>query len=460
MTLKVISPFSQRVVFELPLDSDSALDTKLDRAQEAFQKWRQIPLTARIAQVQQAIDHFDRERDTIARELSLQMGKPICESRNEIDTLLARLHHLISIAEKSLAAEHIPSEAGFIKRIQHEPLGLVFDIAAWNYPLLIAGNVVLPALLAGNSVVLKHSAKTPLCGLAFEAAFSSLEVPNLVTNLVISHDQTSRLLKDPRVNHAVFTGSVPGGRRLYQDAAQQFIDIGLELGGKDPAYIAPDADLAWTVPNIVEGACYNAGQSCCGIERVYVHETLYEEFIQRAEANLKAYILGDPLAEDTTLGPLADRSGLALVEQQVQSAVAGGARLVLGGGRVLETDANFCQPTLVVDVANHMDLMQEESFAPVVAVMKVRDDDEAIAWMNDSRFGLTASVWTDDDTRAERFAAEVNAGTVFQNRCDYCDPALPWTGWGESGKGSSLSHYGFWHLTRRKAVHFRKRGLA
>jgi acyl-CoA reductase-like NAD-dependent aldehyde dehydrogenase len=299
-------------------------------------------------------------------------------------------------------------------------------------------------------VLLKHSGRTPLCGPHFQSAFPH------VTALQLDHEQTAALIQSGQIDHVAFTGSVEGGRQVFRQVASapRFLDTGLELGGKDPAYVAADADLDFTVPNVVEGACYNAGQSCCAIERVYVHERHYDTFLQRAQQELQKLRLGDPLDPATTLGPLASRSAVAFLQGQVQDAVAHGARL-LCGGRPSGAQGQFFLPTLLADCRNEFVVMQDESFGPLLPVMAVHDDEQALAMMNDSRFGLTASVWTKDRARAERFARDLAAGTVFQNRCDYLDPALPWTGVGDSGKGSTLSRWGFLHLTRRKAIHFR-----
>jgi len=298
--------------------------------------------------------------------------------------------------------------------------------------------------------------------LAFGEAFGKLEIADLVTNLTLSHQQTAELIGHPQVDHVSFTGSVEGGQRIYQAVADsRLIDVGLELGGKDPAYVAADADVEFAATNLVDGACYNGGQSCCAIERVYVHQDLYEAFLEKAKELLSAYQLGDPMKESTTMGPLASSSAPAFMQQQVDDAVRRGARLLAGGHLSKDLQfpkdlpGNFYAPTLLADVENSAAVMQQETFGPLLPVRSVRDDEEALERMNDSVFGLTASVWTNDRERAERMSSRLNAGTIFQNRCDFLDPALPWTGWGESGKGSTLSRYGFYHLTRRKSIHFR-----
>lgn len=459
MTLTVVNPYDQSTVAELPFDTKTQITEKLDRATTAFSAWRRLSLDQRAAIVQSGLAKLRDNSEQIVRDVTLQMGKPLKQAQGELATLFDRAETCLELAADALSPDVLPPQPGLVRRIEHVPLGVVFDIAAWNYPLIIPINVIVPALLCGNTVLLKHSAKTPLCGRHLADAFGKLAVPDLVTDVVINHDQTAQLIANRRVHHVSFTGSVAGGRKIARYAAERLIDTGLELGGNDPAYVAADADLDFAVANLVDGACYNAGQSCCGVERVYVHETLYDEFLCKAKAALRDYRIGDPLDEQTTLGPLASRTALDELEQQVRDAVDRGGRLLCGGSRVPDQSGNFFQPTLLADVPQESVVMQEESFGPILPVASVADDAQALALMNDSRFGLTASVWTRDQERAERFAGELNAGTVFQNRCDYLDPALPWTGVGESGKGSTLSQYGFWHLTRRKSINFRTETL-
>ena len=457
MPLEVVNPFDQTVVCHVDYDEGARLEAKVARAHDAFRRWRQVPLEERIAQVKAGLTRFRAAAEGIAHDVSTQMGKPITQSRGEVDTVFERADAMVGVACVALEPDVLPEREGLHCRIEHAPLGVVLNLAAWNYPLIIPVNVVVPALLSGNSVLLKHSAKTPLSGRAFEEAFGGLAVAGLVTSLVLSHDETARLIADPRIAHVAFTGSVEGGAAVYREVAKRFIDAGLELGGKDPAYVAQDADLEFAVANTVDGACYNAGQSCCAVERVYVHRTRLAEYLDRAQAALEAYRLGDPLDDQTTMGPLASRGALEFLEGQVGDARGRGARLLTGGERRPGHAGNFFQPTLLADVPNDASIMQEESFGPVLPVLGVASDEAALAHMQDSRFGLTASVWTADRERAERFARLLDAGTIYQNRCDYLDPGLPWTGVGDSGKGSTLSRYGFYHLTRRKSIHFRTR---
>jgi acyl-CoA reductase-like NAD-dependent aldehyde dehydrogenase len=455
--LKVINPYNQKMVCELPFDRGQPLQKKIAGALQAYEIWRRMLIEERVGQIRRGLEIFRQNSEQIALDITLQMGKPLKQAKKEIETFFDRAETMISIAGETLAPDVLPEKEGFHRRIEHVPLGVVLNIAAWNYPLLIPVNVVIPALLAGNTVLLKHSARTPLCGRHFETAFGRLDPPNLVTDLVLTHEQTLRLLDDPRIHYAAFTGSVPGGAHIYRRAAKRFLDVGLELGGKDPAYVAEDADLDFSVENIVDGACYNAGQSCCAVERVYVHHTLYKAFLSKAKPLLENYRLGDPLDDRTTMGPLASRSALDLLERQVKDGVKRGGRLLSGGKRLEKTDGNFFLPALLADLPNDAEVMQEETFGPIVPVMPVANDDEALACMGDSRYGLTASVWTRSRERAERFAQSLDAGTIYQNRCDYLDPALPWTGMRDSGMGSTLSRYGFYHLTKRKSIHFKKR---
>ncbi len=456
MSLSVVNPFDGTIVDEIPLDSSSEIESKIQFARDAQLQWRKVPLDDRCRIVQAGLEKVRSASDSIARDISRQMGKPLAEAQGELNTFFARAKHAIGDAHSALASEIIESTIEFSRRIEHEPLGVVFNLAAWNYPLLIPVNVIVPALLAGNVVLLKHSARTPLTGRALANAFGNLEYEGLVTDLVLTRDDVARVVADPRVDYVAFTGSVAGGRAIHQAAGKRLLDVGLELGGNDPAYVAADADLEFATANIVEGACYNAGQSCCAIERVYVHRDRYDEFLERALPLIQEYRLGDPFDEMTTMGPLASGAAPQELQAQVDQAVSSGARLMAGGVQPAELAGNFYAPTLLTDVPQETAVMQDESFGPLLPVASVADDEEAIMKMNSSRYGLTASIWTTDLQRAEWAAGRIEAGTVFQNRADYIDPALPWTGWKESGFGSTLSRYGFHQMTRRKAIHLRR----
>jgi len=348
-------------------------------------------------------------------------------------------------------------EAGFERRIVKEPLGVVLDLPAWNYPLLTAVNVVMPAVLAGNAVIVKHSPRSPLCGEHFARAFADAGAPpGLVQALQCEHATTERVIGDPRIDHVVYTGSIFGGHRIVSAASSRFVRVGLELGGNDPAYVAADCDFEKTVDNIVDGAIYNAGQSCCAVERVFVHRSIYRRFVDAAEALVRGYVMGDPIDAKTSLGPIAQPNHPGELEGLVADAVQLGGHLVCGGHRTaVDGRGRFFEATLLADVPPQSAVLQRESFGPLLPLVPVDSDEEALARMNDSTLGLTASVWTKDRERVERLARSLEYGTVFMNRCDHVDPSLPWSGWKSSGRGLSLSALGFDELTRTKALHYR-----
>ena len=447
-SIRLNSPYDGHEVATVPLDEPDTIERKLSAACAAALAWREVPLAERVARVETALAGVAADEEDTAREISLQMGKPLAQARGEVRTFLVRARQSLADAPAALAAEVVEDSAQFYRATVHEPKGVVLIIAAWNYPLLIVGNSLIPALLAGNAVLLKHAAMTTLTGARIARWFDGL-----VQQVVTDHAGIVAMIGDPRVDHVAFTGSVRGGREINRAAAERFIDVGLELGGKDPAYVAADADLARAVENLVDGACYNAGQSCCGIERIYVHERLYDAFVEQAIPLMNAYITGDPLADGTTLGPMARASALDELDAQVADAMRQGASVLTGGRR----EGPFYLPTLITGAPQSSLIVQEENFGPLLPVLKVSSDAEAVRLMNDSRYGLTASVWTTDAARAAALARQLNTGVVFQNRCDYIDPALPWSGWGESGRGSSLSRHGFHALTRRKGLHLRKK---
>ena len=429
----------------------------LQRARYAAPEFRRSHVVERIALCERAVAAMEKATDAIAADITRMMGKPLQQARNEVNGMASRARHMMSIAEASLADIVLPPKEGFERRIVKEPLGVVFDLPAWNYPLLTAVNAVIPAVLAGNVVVLKHSPRSPLCGEHFARAFAEAGAPkDVVQALHCDHPTSERIVGDDRVSHVLFTGSVHGGHRIQQAATNRFLHVGLELGGNDPAYVAADCDLEKTVENIVDGACYNAGQSCCAVERVYVHRSLYKRFVELAEPMVRAYVMGDPMDSKTTLGPMAQPAHVAELEAFVRDAESKGARVVAGGKRAsVGGKGRFFEATLIEGMTPEMKLMQAESFGPILPVAAVDSDDEALHLMNHSRLGLTASVWTSDRNRAMRMARALEYGTVLMNRCDALDPALPWTGVKDSGRGITLSALGFDSLTRPKAIHFR-----
>ncbi|MDC0712896.1 aldehyde dehydrogenase family protein [Stigmatella sp. ncwal1] len=455
--LTVDNPYTGDVACSVPLADEATVNTVLDQARAAARVARAASVAERKAWCERMVASMEAQADTIARDISRMMGKPLAQARNEVGGMAERARHMMSIAEASLADIVLPPKTGFERRIVKEPLGVVLDLPAWNYPLLTAVNVVVPAVLAGNAVVVKHSPRSPLCGEHFARAFSAAGAPaNLVQALHCDHPTSERMVGDARVDHVVFTGSVYGGQRLSQAGAGRFRHMGLELGGNDPAYVAPDCDFGKTVENVVDGALYNAGQSCCAVERVYVHRSLYNRFTEACEALVRGYVLGDPMNAQTTLGPIAQPNHPVELELLVEDARAKGARVVVGGKRTqVDGKGRFFEATLLTGLDDSMRLMQQESFGPLLPLCPVDSDEEALAKMNRSELGLTASVWTQDRERAARFAAQLEYGTVYMNRCDSVDPALPWIGVKNSGRGHSLSALGFDALTRPKSLHFR-----
>lgn len=455
--LRVDNPFTLELACEVPLADAAKVDAVLDAAKAAARAFRETTVAERRALCERACEAFLADKETIARDISRTMGKPLSQARGEVDGMLGRARHMMAIAEEHLADVVLPEKENFIRRIRKEPLGVVLDLPAWNYPLLTAVNAVFPAVLAGNAVIVKHSPRTPLTGPAFARAFAKAGGPaNLVQSLDCSHETSERMVGDSRVDHVLFTGSVFGGHRIQKAASDRFLHVGLELGGNDPAYVAPDVDVAKVAEQIVDGAIYNAGQSCCAVERVYVHSSVYEAFVAACEPLVRAYLLGDPESDTTTLGPIAQPWHIAELEGFLNDATGRGARLVHGGKAAqVGGKGRFFEATLLKDVPFDAELLRRESFGPILPIAKVSSDEEALARMNDSSLGLTASVWTKDVERAERFARSLEAGTVYMNRCDALDPALPWSGVKDSGRGLTLSQLAFDTLTRPKAVHFR-----
>jgi acyl-CoA reductase-like NAD-dependent aldehyde dehydrogenase len=457
-TLKTISPVDGRVYVERSLASGADIDRALEAARGAQVSWRAMPLADRCAMLSRAVDAFVGNANDIATEISWQMGRPIRHSPGEVRGFEERARYMLQVAPEALAAVEPGEKAGFRRQIKREPLGVIAVIAPWNYPYLTAVNAVLPALIAGNAVLLKHSHQTPLCAERFLEAFARAGVPGGVFQyLHLSHADTSRLMGDSRVASVCFTGSVAGGRAVVAATAAGFATAGLELGGKDPAYVRADANLAHAIDSLTDGAFFNAGQSCCGIKRIYVAAPRFEEFVAGVVDLTRQYRLGSPLDPETTLGPVVRTAAADAVRSQVQEAVARGARSLIAERTFEASKAGtpYLAPQVLVGVDHSMAIMREETFGPAVGIMQVESDDEALRLMNDSDFGLTAAIYSADVERAQSLGDALETGTVFLNRCDYLDPALAWTGVKNSGRGCTLSRVGFEQLTRPKSYHFR-----
>ncbi len=456
--LRTVSPVDGQVYCERPLSDERRIAAVLAAAEGAQPAWARRPVAERAAYCSAAVDAFVANGDAIAEEITWQMGRPIAHSPGEVRGFEERARHMIEIAPEALADLDTEPRAGFARFIRREALGTVLVMAPWNYPYLTAVNTVVPALLAGNAVILKHSGQTPLAAERFAEAFAAAGLPRGIFQIVhCTHADSARMIASREVDFVAFTGSVEGGRAVVEAAASKFISTGLELGGKDPAYVRADADLSFAVESLVDGAFFNAGQSCCGIERIYVHRDIAADFTDAYAAAVADYRLGDPTDPETTLGPCVRTAAADFVREQVAEAVGRGARaLVDPAGFAADAPGTpYLAPQVLADVTHGMRVMYEESFGPVVGIASVDDDDEAVNRMNDSDFGLTASIWTRDVDVAMALGDQVETGTWFMNRCDYLDPSLAWTGVKDSGRGCTLSPLGFEALTRPKSFHLR-----
>lgn len=458
MSVEIVSPANGKAFKTVQLsNSQNALEA-VERSHVAFKTWKTTSLAERKAILTKFIDNFVANKEDIAIELTWLIGRPRKQNLNEVRGFEERGRHLIEIAESSLQ-DHVPNaKPGFRRFVKREPLGVVFVIAAWNYPYLISVNSVVPALLAGNTVILKQAPQTFPCADQFLRAFQGTGLPeNVFQVLHIDHQVAEKLIRNPLVSHVQFTGSVAGGSQVNKIAADRFVTVGLELGGNDAAYVRQDADAANAAENLVDGAFYNSGQSCCGIQRVYVHHSLYDSFVESAVTISKGYVLGDPFDDKVSLGPVINAASAASIRKAIASSVSKGAKPLIDENLFpfSKKDSAYIAPQILVDVTPNMEIVSEEVFGPVFCVIKVSSDKEAIDLINNSKYGLTASIWTKDEVAALSIGEQLETGTVFLNRCDYLDPALPWVGVKDSGRGCSLSKYGFDALTRPKSFHLR-----
>ena len=458
---KTITPIDNSIYLERPLASENEINEILDNAKSSFIEWRNTSIDERIIVINKFIDNLLALKEEISKEICWQIGRPISQCGNELRGFEERSRHMVNIAKTSL--ENIPARKNdeFDNYIYKSPLGVIFVMAPWNYPVITATNTIVPALLSGNTLVLKHSSQTPRCAELINQAFEGTGLPKGVFQFVhTNHEACEKIISDPRVAHVVFTGSVRGGQEVKKYIGTRFINVGLELGGKDPAYVKSDADVNHAVENLVDGALFNSGQSCCGIERIYVDQSIYQDFIDGFKAITEQYRLGDPSLEDTNLGPVVRMSAANFIRAQMTEAEKQGAQRLIDESKfpIAKEDNCYIAPQVMINVDHSMRFMMEETFGPTVGIMPVQNSDEAQKLMNDSPYGLTASIWTKDLDFAKEFGKNVETGTFFMNRCDYLDPALAWTGVKDTGVGCSLSTLAFDQFTRPQSFHLRNVG--
>ncbi|CDR49200.1 RHTO0S24e00562g1_1 [Rhodotorula toruloides] len=466
-TLTTLSPIDGSEVVKRPYPtSNTELDAAVERSHAAYKSWRKLPLKERIRLVHLGVDHLSSRALELGPELTEQMGRPKKYTAAEFATFKDRASWLLGQAEKALADEIVDDgrPEGFNRIIRRAPVGVCLLVGAWNFPYMIQVNALIPALVAGNSVILKPSLQTPLVAERIQESFEAAGLPkDLIQTLHLTPPQMDYLVSHPLIPFISFTGSVANGKRVEKTAALAaengagFKMVGLELGGKDAAYVREDCDPAYAAENVVDGAMFNSGQSCCAVERVYVHESIYDKFVEEVVKVVKGYKLGDPRQDDTTLGPVISLRSAATIREHVSEAVSKGARALIPESHFPEAKegTTYVAPQVLVDVDHSMKVMSEETFGPVVGIMKVKDDAEALRLINDSPFGLTCSIWTKDRSAYDSLVDDIDAGTVYLNRCDYLDPALPWTGFKYSGRGISLSRYGYDAVTKAKSLHVR-----
>ena len=452
--LPIVNPSNGVCMREVPADDATSVAARAQRARAAQTAWAAVPLAQRKTCIERFRAAVVAELESLAVTMSTETGKPIKMARNELNGFLGRIDFFLAQVQGVLATETVFSEGGMTEQIEHVPLGLVGNISAWNYPWFVGGNVFVPALLTGNAVLYKPSEFATLTGLAMGRLLHASGIPEDVFHVLVGRGEVGSALLAQPIDGLFFTGSHATGARIAQALGPRLIKLQLELGGKDPTYVCEDAPVQAAAESLADGAMYNTGQSCCSVERIYVHHSIYDAFVRVFVDTVRGYRVGDPLSEDTYIGPLTRGAQLDVLEAQVADAVAKGARLELGGKR-LRGPGNWFEPTVLTHVDHRMEVMREESFGPIIGIQKVRGDDEAVALMNDTRYGLTAGVYTRDEAAARALLARVNAGSVYWNCCDRVSPRLPWSGVGDSGIGLTLSTHGLLAFTRTKAWHLR-----
>ncbi|KAF3766908.1 aldehyde dehydrogenase [Cryphonectria parasitica EP155] len=458
--LTTISPNTNEPI--ITRNGISAEDVELlpQTATDAFKTWSKTTLADRQAIVKKALKWLTDHEDELALELTTQMGRPINYTGKEVSTAVKRCEYLLKISEDTLKDTEGEAEKGFKRFIRKVPVGPVLILFPWNYPYLTFVNSLIPALLSGNTVIVKPSPQTPTVVEQVHKAFTEAGLPAGVFQYFHCGSPTTieAIVRNPLVSLVCFTGSVAGGLAVQKAASDRVVGVGLELGGKDPAYIRDDVDIAWAAEEIVDGAVFNSGQSCCSVERVYVDEKVYDKFVEAVQAVLKGYKLGDPFDKSTHVGPVISKRSKETIEAHIKDALDKGAKDATPKNETFSNPppkGNFVKPTLLTGVTHEMAVMTEETFGPVIPVMKVKSDEEAVKLMNDSDFGLTASIWTKDTAKGYELCEQVEAGTVFVNRCDFPSPDLAWTGWKNSGKGQTLSRFGFDQFVKLKSYHLK-----
>ncbi len=453
-SFEIQNPATGEVITRLEADTAQSIDDKIARARAAQKSWKRVPLAERLAALAAFKDRIEKDRDRLAAITTAEVGKPIQQSKNELNGLLGRLAFFLEHTAATLATEEVFTDASMTERIAHEPLGTIANVSAWNYPYFVGSNVFVPALLAGNAVLYKPSEHASMTGVAIAEALHASGIPKDVFATVLGLGDVGAELVKRKLDGVFFTGSYATGKKIAAAAGQNMSLVQLELGGKDPVYVAGDVDVASAAAATADGAFYNAGQSCCAVERIYVHASIHDAFVRAFVEEVGKFVIGDPTDPATYLGPLTRAPQIAVIEAQIAEAIAKGAKLETGGKR-LDRKGNYFAPTVLTNVNGSMALMREESFGPVIGIEAVQGDEDAIAKMNDTDYGLTAGVYTKDRARAERVLAEVDAGSAYWNCCDRVSPRLPWSGRNHSGLGLTLSKYGILAFTRPKAWHMR-----
>ena len=456
--LQTITPIDNSIYVEREYASPQMIENTLEKSKNVYEKWKQFSLKDRKIIVSKFVENFLKNNKEIEEQLCRQMGRPISQCPGEMRGFKERALYMIEKSDEALQKIISKKDSEFDNFVSKDPLGTIFIIAPWNYPYNTSVNSIVPSLLAGNCVILKHSSQTPLCAEQLNKALIDSGIPDGVFQyLHLDHASTSKIISDNRIDHVLFTGSVSGGRQVKKAIGERFINAGLELGGKDPAYVRKDCNLQHAIENLADGAFFNSGQSCCGIERIYVDSEIYENFVEGIKNFTEQYILDDPLKELTNLGPVVKLSSATFIRNHIKEAISKGAKDIIDNKNFKISEDNNCyvSPSVLIDVDHSMSFMMDETFGPTVGIMKVNNEEQAVKLMNDSPYGLTACIWTSDKEFALSFGKKIHTGTFFMNRCDYLDPGLAWTGVKDTGIGVTLSVLGFDHVTRAKSYHYR-----